>query len=144
MLLQLPLKLLVKDFVDYDFGVSLCSIVVHSTDFFFFFNCNGYSSWGGWKRTFPHSSQERGTVKEGGVTGAQRTWFQGLMEWKHCQEMLNRGTNTGDESIKGSLLTQMVETHQWRKFMRLKGSPSGYIIPPLTSQASDLIFIRLD
>lgn len=73
------------------------------------------------------SSQERGTVKEGGVIGPGRTWFQGLMEWKHCQEMLNRGGNTQDESIKGNLLTQMVETHQCRKFMRFKGSPSGYI-----------------
>lgn len=125
MLLQLPLKLLVKDFVDYDFGVSLCSIVVHSTDFFFAMGIAPGVDEKGPLHTV--SSQERGTVKEGGVIGPGRTWFQGLMEWKHCQEMLNRGGNTQDESIKGNILTQMVETHQCRKFMRFKGSPSGYI-----------------
>lgn len=59
MLLQLPLKLLVKDFVDYDFGVSLCSIVVHSTDFFFFLIAMGIAPGVDEKGPF-HTAHRRG------------------------------------------------------------------------------------
>lgn len=44
------------------------------------------------------SSQERGTVKEGGVIGPGRTWFQGA----HGVETLSRNANR-EETLKMSL-----------------------------------------
>lgn len=128
-----------KDFADYDFGVSVCSVAFRFTDFFFFIALGIVDEKG---PLLSVSSQERETVKEGQVSEPEeRTWFRGTWSGSVVKKCLKE-----EETLEMGLLkevfihpdsgnTAVEEIHETRR------QPTWVHVPPLTCQASDLIFI---